>query len=72
MYELHSAFEEDALESSHPLNAVPEDVTTTSEIIGMFDAISYSKVECQNSGYTTCLQTTRMMRHTETHTTRLL
>ncbi|XP_072242690.1 alanyl (membrane) aminopeptidase-like b [Leuresthes tenuis] len=43
MYELHSAFEEDALESSHPLSAAPEDVATTSEILGMFDAISYSK-----------------------------
>ncbi|KAM4572784.1 alanyl (membrane) aminopeptidase-like b [Odontesthes bonariensis] len=43
MYELHSAFEEDALESSHPLSAPPEDVETTSEVLGMFDAISYSK-----------------------------
>ncbi|XP_041853579.1 alanyl (membrane) aminopeptidase a isoform X2 [Melanotaenia boesemani] len=43
MYDLHMAFEEDALASSHPLSPPPQDVETTSEVIGMFDAISYSK-----------------------------
>uniref|UniRef100_A0A1A8PTP5 Aminopeptidase n=2 Tax=Nothobranchius rachovii TaxID=451742 RepID=A0A1A8PTP5_9TELE len=43
MSELHSAFEEDALTSSHPLSTPLEEVQTTSQILGMFDAISYSK-----------------------------
>uniref|UniRef100_A0A3B3YW66 Aminopeptidase n=1 Tax=Poecilia mexicana TaxID=48701 RepID=A0A3B3YW66_9TELE len=33
----------DALLTSHPLSAPPNDVQTTGEILGMFDAISYSK-----------------------------
>eukprot|EP00064_Thunnus_orientalis_P009553 superscaffoldBa00001222_g9577 len=41
--DLHTAFEEDALASSHPLSAPQEDVQTTYEIIEMFDAITYSK-----------------------------
>uniref|UniRef100_A0A3B5N1S8 Aminopeptidase n=1 Tax=Xiphophorus couchianus TaxID=32473 RepID=A0A3B5N1S8_9TELE len=36
-------FEEDALLTSHPLSAPPNDVQTTGEILGMFNAISYSK-----------------------------
>uniref|UniRef100_A0A8C6PKC4 Aminopeptidase n=1 Tax=Nothobranchius furzeri TaxID=105023 RepID=A0A8C6PKC4_NOTFU len=36
-------FEEDALTSSHPLSTPLEEVQTTSQILGMFDAISYSK-----------------------------
>ncbi|XP_028263796.1 alanyl (membrane) aminopeptidase-like b isoform X2 [Parambassis ranga] len=43
MDNLHIAFEEDALASSHPLSPPAEDVQTTAEITGMFDAISYSK-----------------------------
>ncbi|XP_016530057.1 alanyl (membrane) aminopeptidase-like b isoform X1 [Poecilia formosa] len=43
MDDLHAAFEEDALLTSHPLSAPPNDVQTTGEILGMFDAISYSK-----------------------------
>uniref|UniRef100_A0A8C6PJ24 Aminopeptidase n=1 Tax=Nothobranchius furzeri TaxID=105023 RepID=A0A8C6PJ24_NOTFU len=43
MSDLHSAFEEDALTSSHPLSTPLEEVQTTSQILGMFDAISYSK-----------------------------
>ncbi|XP_044213044.1 alanyl (membrane) aminopeptidase a [Thunnus albacares] len=41
--DLHTAFEEDALASSHPLSAPQEDVQTTYDIIDMFDAITYSK-----------------------------
>ncbi|XP_040893570.1 aminopeptidase N-like [Toxotes jaculatrix] len=41
--DLHTAFEEDALASSHPLNPPQEDVQTTSEIIEMFDSITYCK-----------------------------
>ncbi|XP_043979489.1 aminopeptidase N-like [Gambusia affinis] len=43
MDDLHAAFEEDALLTSHPLSAPPNDVETTGEILGMFNAISYSK-----------------------------
>ncbi|XP_071362940.1 alanyl (membrane) aminopeptidase-like b [Trachinotus anak] len=43
MDELHAAFEEDALASSHPLNPPPQDVQTSYEIISMYDAITYSK-----------------------------
>lgn len=42
--DLHAAFEEDALASSHPLNPPQEDVQTISEIIEMFDTITYNKV----------------------------
>lgn len=44
MRDLHRAFEEDALASSHPLNVPEEEVQTSSAIIGMFDSITYSKV----------------------------
>lgn len=40
---LHSAFEGDALASSHPLSPPEEDVQTSSEINEMFDAIVYNK-----------------------------
>ncbi|XP_070687597.1 alanyl (membrane) aminopeptidase-like b [Pempheris klunzingeri] len=40
---LHAAFEEDALASSHPLSPPQDDVQTTSQIIEMFDAITYCK-----------------------------
>uniref|UniRef100_A0A1A7XIV8 Aminopeptidase n=1 Tax=Iconisemion striatum TaxID=60296 RepID=A0A1A7XIV8_9TELE len=43
MSDLHFALEEDALTSSHPLSTPLEEVQTTSQILGMFDAISYSK-----------------------------
>lgn len=46
---LHMAFEEDALASSHPLSTPQKDVQTTSEIIEMFDVITYCKVENQMS-----------------------
>ncbi|XP_070763184.1 alanyl (membrane) aminopeptidase-like b [Enoplosus armatus] len=41
--DLHTAFEEDALASSHPLSPPPEDVQETFEIVEMFDAITYAK-----------------------------
>ena len=47
--DLHTAFEEDALASSHPLSPPAEDIQTDSEIEEMFDAITYSKVESQMS-----------------------
>ncbi|XP_061577195.1 alanyl (membrane) aminopeptidase-like b [Cololabis saira] len=43
MDDLHAAFESDALISSHPLSMPPEEVQTTSQIIGTFDHISYAK-----------------------------
>uniref|UniRef100_A0A7N9AZS2 Aminopeptidase n=1 Tax=Mastacembelus armatus TaxID=205130 RepID=A0A7N9AZS2_9TELE len=42
---LHNAFEEDALASSHPLSPPQEDVRTSFEILAMFDSITYNKVE---------------------------
>lgn len=48
MNNLHAAFEVDALTSSHPLSASPDDIQTPSEIFEMFDEISYSKVEYQS------------------------
>lgn len=59
--DLHTAFEEDALASSHPLSAPQEDIQTTYDIINMFDAITYSKVESQ---YTSYLMTTVRVQHT--------
>ncbi|XP_044047927.1 alanyl (membrane) aminopeptidase a [Siniperca chuatsi] len=41
--DLHIAFEEDALASSHPLSPPQEDVQTTSKITEMFDVITYCK-----------------------------
>lgn len=43
MGNLHAAFEEDALSSSHPLSPPQEDVQTSDEITGLFDSITYSK-----------------------------
>ncbi|KAM9376125.1 aminopeptidase N-like [Pholidichthys leucotaenia] len=43
MGDLHSAFEEDALASSHPLSPPAGSVLTSDEIIRMFDSISYNK-----------------------------
>uniref|UniRef100_A0A8P4KNK1 Aminopeptidase n=1 Tax=Dicentrarchus labrax TaxID=13489 RepID=A0A8P4KNK1_DICLA len=43
MRDLHTAFEEDSLASSHPLSPPQEDVQETYQIIEMFDAITYSK-----------------------------
>lgn len=43
MYNLHGAFEADALASSHPLTVPQGEVQTTDEITSMFDAITYSK-----------------------------
>ncbi|XP_038130384.1 aminopeptidase N-like [Cyprinodon tularosa] len=43
MNDLHKAFEDDALQTSHPLSVPSEQVERTSEILGMFDAISYCK-----------------------------
>ncbi|XP_026166563.1 alanyl (membrane) aminopeptidase-like b isoform X2 [Mastacembelus armatus] len=40
---LHNAFEEDALASSHPLSPPQEDVRTSFEILAMFDSITYNK-----------------------------
>ncbi|KAK2841821.1 hypothetical protein Q5P01_012021 [Channa striata] len=41
--DLHAAFREDALASSHPLSPQPDDVQTTSQITEMFDTITYCK-----------------------------
>ncbi|XP_072292126.1 alanyl (membrane) aminopeptidase-like b [Eucyclogobius newberryi] len=41
--ELHTAFEADALASSHPLTPSAIEVQTRDEIMGMFDQITYSK-----------------------------
>ncbi|XP_047452435.1 aminopeptidase N-like isoform X2 [Mugil cephalus] len=43
MKDLHRAFMEDALESSHPLSVPVQDVQTSYEISEMFDAITYNK-----------------------------
>ncbi|KAM8891449.1 alanyl (membrane) aminopeptidase-like b isoform 2-T2 [Spinachia spinachia] len=43
MSNLHTAFENDALASSHPLSPPPEDIQGTFEIEGMFDSIAYFK-----------------------------
>lgn len=43
MHDLHTAFEEDALLTSHPLSTPSDEVMTSGDIIGLFDAISYSK-----------------------------
>uniref|UniRef100_A0A3P8SJZ8 Aminopeptidase n=1 Tax=Amphiprion percula TaxID=161767 RepID=A0A3P8SJZ8_AMPPE len=43
MNNLHAAFQEDALASSHPLSPPQEDIQTSDEIIGLFDSITYSK-----------------------------
>ncbi|XP_015248339.1 PREDICTED: aminopeptidase N-like [Cyprinodon variegatus] len=42
MNDLHKAFEDDALQTSHPLSQ-SEEFKEPSEILGMFDAISYCK-----------------------------
>lgn len=42
--DLHAAFEEDTLVSSHPLNPPAEDIQSTYEITELFDDITYSKV----------------------------
>uniref|UniRef100_UPI0037E79971 alanyl (membrane) aminopeptidase-like b n=1 Tax=Semicossyphus pulcher TaxID=241346 RepID=UPI0037E79971 len=41
--DLHTAFEEDALTTSHALSVPQEDVQAIDQIIMMFDAITYSK-----------------------------
>ncbi|KAK2918250.1 hypothetical protein Q8A73_004996 [Channa argus] len=41
--DLHAAFREDALASSHPLSPPPDDVQTTSQITELFDTITYCK-----------------------------
>ncbi|XP_051918184.1 alanyl (membrane) aminopeptidase-like b [Hippocampus zosterae] len=43
MHELHGALEQDALASSHPLSVPQENIQSTSQIIEMFDVISYYK-----------------------------
>uniref|UniRef100_A0AAX7URT5 Aminopeptidase n=1 Tax=Astatotilapia calliptera TaxID=8154 RepID=A0AAX7URT5_ASTCA len=43
MNDLHDAFREDALASSHPLSPASKEINTTDHILGMFDSISYSK-----------------------------
>ncbi|XP_039902910.1 alanyl (membrane) aminopeptidase a [Simochromis diagramma] len=43
MNDLHDAFREDALASSHPLSPESKEINTTDHILGMFDSISYSK-----------------------------
>lgn len=45
MHELHGALEQDALASSHPLSVPQENIQSTSQIIEMFDVISYYKVD---------------------------
>ena len=69
MSDLHTAFEEDALASSHPLSPQQEYVQTTSEIIEMFDSITYSKVGSnESSNENTSLMTTAMVYNREAHT----
>uniref|UniRef100_A0AAV2KYX2 Aminopeptidase n=1 Tax=Knipowitschia caucasica TaxID=637954 RepID=A0AAV2KYX2_KNICA len=41
--ELHTAFEADALASSHPLSPPADEIQTKDQIMGMFDSITYSK-----------------------------
>uniref|UniRef100_A0A3B4UP03 Aminopeptidase n=1 Tax=Seriola dumerili TaxID=41447 RepID=A0A3B4UP03_SERDU len=68
--DLHTAFEEDALASSHPLNPPPQDIQTTFEIIEMFDPITYSKVRESNESGEECtssLMTTGMAGNTESN-----
>lgn len=48
MEDLHVAFQEDALVSSHPLSPSEEDLLTTSQIIAVFDSITYSKVQSRH------------------------
>lgn len=55
MNDLHTAFEEDALTSSHPLSAPMDQVQTQSQIYEMYDAITYCKVKWQSSEYPSCL-----------------
>uniref|UniRef100_A0A671VWD8 Aminopeptidase n=1 Tax=Sparus aurata TaxID=8175 RepID=A0A671VWD8_SPAAU len=43
LFNLHSAFEQDSLVSSHPLSPPAKDVQTTLEIDQMFDVITYCK-----------------------------
>ncbi|KAM8750250.1 aminopeptidase N-like [Acanthopagrus schlegelii] len=43
LFNLHSAFEQDSLVSSHPLSPPAKDVQTTHEIVQMFDVITYCK-----------------------------
>lgn len=47
LFNLHSAFEQDSLVSSHPLSPPAKDVQTTLEIDQMFDVITYCKVKSQ-------------------------
>lgn len=41
---LHSAFEADALASSHPLNPPEADIQSPTDIYDLFDDIAYNKV----------------------------
>ncbi|XP_042352680.1 alanyl (membrane) aminopeptidase a [Plectropomus leopardus] len=43
MSNLHDAFEQDSLETAHPLTPPPEEVQEYFQIIGMFDSITYCK-----------------------------
>ncbi|XP_034031432.1 aminopeptidase N-like [Thalassophryne amazonica] len=43
IHDLHTAFAEDALTSSHPLSSPAKDVQTPSQISEMFDDITYAK-----------------------------
>lgn len=45
MNNMHSAFDVDALESSHPLNPPEEDIQSLRQIEEMFDTITYNKVQ---------------------------
>lgn len=45
LIDLNTAFEEDALASSHPLSSPPEAVQTMQEILEEYDEITYFKVE---------------------------
>lgn len=48
MRDLHTAFEEDALNSSHPLSVPLRQIQMSSHILEMFDAITYCKVRCRS------------------------
>lgn len=44
MNEVQSAFQADALATSHPLSPSEEEIETLGEINGLYDTITYSKV----------------------------
>lgn len=60
MSNLHRAFEDDALASSHPLSPPLEDVQWPAEIEGMFNSITYFKV-CKLAMNDVCMYGTSVL-----------